>query len=464
MSTAPPQTAQLPQPAPAAYEADAFEPDDDDNEGATNRGYHRATTIQEHNQQIYDETTIRRTEEYRAAWDIELWKAVQLSAFQNEFKETKRKSLEQWKASLEHKEAERMALLDRQSRDLLSRERRIVEEEKLLEKRKQKLVEAEKEFKSLRQVLIDQKQRSDQDAEIRVQRGKEELAHRSELFQQRIQQHEETARRAEERLAVSQQEYIKLFEEFSQYKTRQLANPDAYASHHIERLRADHVAEMTALQDRLDRRHQEHTLTLTMRCQQLEDTVKRLTGNVASRKQSMKGNEEQISMMRGQLEASKREIDRLLLENDTLKSRLELTSRGSPAGAASSPHVQQSGVAVSPFQRQLSNGTTQSSGSTRGGDMPEIEKLREAVSRCAEEDRRRAASQQPIAASSSPSSAQRSSSTFVQDQGGLKSEVQRLERERRTLLEESGGAYTVHSDVIQRMDKRISTLKGMIVF
>ncbi|CUG74747.1 Hypothetical protein, putative, partial [Bodo saltans] len=139
--------------------------------------------------------SIRETEEYRAAWDVEVWKALQVKQFQMEFKDSKRKETELFRKTLEAKEKEALAKVDRQTRELTTRERRIVEEEKLLERRRQKLIDQEKEIKTIQQKLEEHRRALDAEAELRVQRVKEDMAHRLELFQQKFSQSEDNARR-----------------------------------------------------------------------------------------------------------------------------------------------------------------------------------------------------------------------------------------------------------------------------
>jgi centrosomal protein CEP120 len=385
--------------------------------------------------------SIRETDEYRAAWDVEVWKALQVKQFQAEFKESKRKETEAFRKTLEVKEKETLAKVDRQERELLTRERRIVEEEKLLERRRQKLVEQEKDVKSVQQKLEEHRRALDAEAELRVQRVKEDLAHRLELFQQKLAHSEDNTRRFEERLHASQGEYMKLFEEFSNFKTQQLANPDVHAAAQVERLRTDHNLEMMSLQDRLDRRHQEQIMSLTHRSQQLDSQVTTLSTALASKKQSAHSRGVEIAKLSTSLQHAEKQIEELRKDKQLLEAQLMSTTQRleTIVGSAVSTH---------------------NDAATRRGTQPsssEAAALRQSIAATCE-------GQQSVASSKrSVSNGHRGMNSFSDAQMALRAEIGRLEKERGVLLEETGGAYSTSSPLVQSIDRKILELHHQCV-
>lgn len=403
-------------------------------------------------------SALRATAEYRAAWDIEVWKATQLGHFQTEFKDLKRKALEQWRQELKEKEMAATAALDRQQRDAALRERRIAEDEKTVERRKQKLAEAERELKALRQQMQEQQARAIADADANTRRVKDDMLHKVALLQQKLDSAEEATKRAEDRWQQSQLEYTKLFEEFSAFRTRQVSNPDAAVAMQLERVRSEHTAELMALQDRLDRRHQEHVMTLTHRNQTLEETTHRLSSQLAQKRTRLRQAEADAARLAAQLEHVQQELQRVAAERDTLHVKLQLAGTSKAALC----------TAAAPSSSATSNNTN-----TSYGTIPDIEKLRDAVNRCAQEDRhasvhatRRGHGKAPTVSSQPQIQSQRDTiqpSGFSDVQSDIVKEIARLERERKVLLEDTGGAYTKDDDVVQKITERISELQRRCV-
>lgn len=394
--------------------------------------------------------SIRETEEYRAAWDVEVWKAIQVRQFQLEFKDTKRKEHEAFRKSLEIKEKEGLAKLERQSRELTTRERRIVEEERLLERRRHKSAEQEKELKAAQRQLDDHRKALDAEAELRVQRVKEEMAHRQELLHQKLAQSEDSARRFEDRLHASQTEYMKLFEEFSNFKTRQLANPDVVVAAQVERLRTDHSLELSSLQDRLDRRHQEHILTITHRCQQLESQVTQLSTSLASKKQSAKTKGLDVVKLSTSLEHAEKHIQQLKRDKELLEGKLLVAHRRLDA-------------LVGHHQTDEDEDTHRglaTSGAHTHGHAPHVHNPAAALRTSVEAFCAKERDSTPYHPPAAHSTAEKS---FSEAQMAIKDEIMRLEREKYVLLNETGGAYTQGSPLIRNIDARVLELSRQCV-
>jgi hypothetical protein len=461
---------------PNDYGNDSFEVDEvprEKGEGKSrplqaSRAEHSATVEGCDVTQPLEFQSLRNTEEYRAAWDVEVWKALQIRQFQSEFKDSKRKQLESFKTSLEAKEKEALSAVDRHSRELTTRERRIVEEERLLERRRQKLGEQERELKSTQRQLEEHRRALDAEAELRVQRVKEEMAHRVELLQQKNAQSEDVNKRTEERLHASQAECMRLFEEFSAFKTRQFGNPDAVVAAQLERMRTDHNLELSSLQDRLDRRHQEQVMSLTHRCQQLEDQVTTLSSALASKKQSGRHKTYEITRLQTNLEHAERRVQQLQREKDDTESKLALAHHrfgelrddsGAPRETMGSSVVPHQHHQRAPGAVMSSSGGSRQSIRCEGSTEAEAAALRRSVQRMTSG----ALVDGETVPLPSRNGVGGGLESFSEAQTSLRCEIQRLERERAALLEDTGGVYNTGSLIIRQLDSRILELSQQCV-
>ncbi|ORC87839.1 uncharacterized protein TM35_000202480 [Trypanosoma theileri] len=341
--------------------------------------------------------SVRGTVEYRAAWDVELWKAVQAARLQRQLEEQKKKALAALAKFVKTKEQHAVANCEIKERDLVRREQRVAEEEKQIERRKWRLTEMEKDLRQLRQQLADARRRAEEDAMVEVQRAKEDAAHTVALQQQRVQAAEAQTQRAEERLQQAQRDYLALSEEFHRFRTRGLTAPPESITSVESRLRAEFAVEQQALQDRLERRHKENEHQLLQRCRELEEENKRLTALATKRRE--------------QLRRTTDDLAHLKLVNGALEEQLQRlgTTATSAAGATAA----------------------EDSNAASGGKKKRTAELKEG------------------------NVVQQAQSVHV---SSLVKEIERLRRERRTIVEDSAGALDEDSDVVRCLDARISDM------
>ncbi|RNF21434.1 uncharacterized protein Tco025E_03484 [Trypanosoma conorhini] len=240
---------------------------------------------------------VRGTVEYRAAWDVELWKAIQAARLRRELEEQKKKALAALAKFVKSREQQATDSCELREREIGRREQRLVEEEKQVEKRKWRLAEMEKDLRNARQQLADARRRAEAEAQAEVRRAKEDAAHAVALQEQRIQASEAQTKRAEERLQQAQRDYLALSEEFHRFRTRELAGPSEKAANIEARLRTEFAVEQQALQDRLERRHTEREEQLTRRCRELEEENRRLTALATKRKEQMRRGVEEVARL-----------------------------------------------------------------------------------------------------------------------------------------------------------------------
>ncbi|KAF8289980.1 hypothetical protein BCY84_22071 [Trypanosoma cruzi cruzi] len=264
---------------------------------------------------------VRGTVEYRAAWDVELWKAIQAARLRRQLEEQKKRALAALAKFVKLREQQATERCELREREIGRREQRLVEEEKQMEKRKWRLAEMEKDIQHMRQQLADARRRAEAEAQAEVKRAKEDAAHAVALQEQRIQAAEAQTKRAEERLQQAQRDYLALSEEFHRFRTRELAGPSEKATSVETRLRREFAVEQQALQDRLERRHMEREEQLTRRCRELEEENKRLTALATKRKEQMRRTAEEVE----QLISAKKKIEHRLRRKSAIDATADVT-------------------------------------------------------------------------------------------------------------------------------------------
>ncbi|EKF28496.1 hypothetical protein MOQ_007758 [Trypanosoma cruzi marinkellei] len=263
---------------------------------------------------------VRGTVEYRAAWDVELWKAIQAARLQRQLEEQKKRALAALAKFVRSREQQATERCELREREIGRREQRLVEEEKQMEKRKWRLAEMEKDMQHMRQQLADARRRAEAEAQAGVKRAKEDAAHAVALQEQRIQAAEAQTKRAEERLQQAQRDYLTLSEEFHRFRTRELAGPSEKATSVETRLRREFAVEQQALQDRLERRHMEREEQLTRRCRELEEENKRLTALATKRKEQMRRTAEEVE----QLISAKKTLEHRLRQQSAIDAAADV--------------------------------------------------------------------------------------------------------------------------------------------
>ena len=360
-------------------------------------------------------------------------------------KEDRKRLQEEVRHSVAAKEKDISSHLDLRAKELSSRERKIVEDERQLEKRKNRLVEAEREIKQRQQSLLDERRRVGEEAELRVQRVKEDMAHKLDLSKQSLLQVQQSAQKAEERLQSAQEEYRKLYEEHNAFRLRLATSPDSQHIQYIETLRSQHAAELSALSERSDRRLSEASSQLQSRLRAAEDDARRLSNALTQKKEQLREAELRAASSQSKVESLQREVNSLLRQ----------VQQPSPIPIVPYPGGDKGGGGGMNGRAHSGGGGSglNTSGTQPVAEIPDISALREAVSRSTtlELSRLQQQQQQHHQAASSSSPQHRDVA--------LAKEVERLQKERDALLYGSGGAYTLADPIVKDITNRIVQLQ-----
>ncbi|KAH8620448.1 hypothetical protein ERJ75_000054600 [Trypanosoma vivax] len=333
--------------------------------------------------------SVRETPEYRVAWDLELWRAVQAAQLKQQLAEQKKKALAELARSVKAREQQAVACLELRERDIGRREQRLVEAEKQLEKRQWRLAEMERDLRRVRQQLTDARRRAKEEAAAEAQRAKDDAMHAVELSEQRVQAAEAQAKRADDRLQQAQRDYLALSDEFHRFRTRELTTPPEKLSAVEGRLRTQFIAEQEALRKQLELRHVEQQQELSDRCRKLEEENKHLTALATKRKEQLRRSTSDVEHLRQLNKVLDERVQQLEAAAGKAFGQARATAAGSSGSAAALPASAMAGAGAA-----------------------------SAIAR----------------------------------------EVDRLRRERRFIVEGSGGALDENSDVVRALDKAINDM------
>ncbi|KPI83104.1 hypothetical protein ABL78_7872 [Leptomonas seymouri] len=254
---------------------------------------------------------VRDTVEYRAAWDLELWKAVQADRFRKQLARQKSAAFADLERSVKRREKEALAELAQRAQGVALREEAAKSVEAQLTARQGKLSEMEKDLRRMRQQLLDAQQRVEDEVRAQVRLANDTIAHRARLLEERVKAAEAQVKRADERQRQAQEDYLGLYEAFNRYRSQQLASaasdtngflnvsstsaalsPALTPALQLEQLRAQWDAEHQLRLDRQEQLHKSEMAIVQERCRELEERNRRLTAALARRR-------EQLRNMRG---------------------------------------------------------------------------------------------------------------------------------------------------------------------
>lgn len=252
---------------------------------------------------------VRDTVEYRAAWDLELWKAVQADRFRKELEKQRSAAFADLERLVKRREREARVALQQRTTAVALREEAVQAEETRLTERQQRVSDMEKEVRRMRQQLLDAQQRVEDEVRAQVRLANDTIAHRARLLEERVKAAEAQARRADERQRLAQQEYLSLYEAFSRYRTQQLTSSGstsggatatamggtASSSFSVEQLRAQWETEHQLQLERQAQRHASDMAAAQQRCRELEEQNRRLTGALARRREQLRRHTENAS-------------------------------------------------------------------------------------------------------------------------------------------------------------------------
>jgi centrosomal protein CEP120 len=350
---------------------------------------------------------IRDTPEYAAAWDLELWRAVQLAKAQRELKAAERKALEEMRVRVQAKEKAELAHVEKRMRECAAREAALAKATEALEKRKAHVKEVETELRRQLDETDEFRKRLDSECDARVARIKDEVTHRLELQHQRLVEAQDQIKRTDERAANASKEYIKLYEEFSGFKTRMLSQSGPMLTQQLDAMRAQNESNLLMMTERHDR-----AMADARRAHR--DEVAALQAETQKLREALSSKKEQARVAVHTAEQATQQRDEARAEARRLATQL---------GHAES--------AIQHFQRQLANAAA------RAGPPQSVRTDTPAAN----------------AARASPGQPEDPQVANARHQARL--DIARWQSERANLMQESGGVYTEGSPVIVDLDRRI---------
>ncbi|KAG5482126.1 hypothetical protein CUR178_05983 [Leishmania enriettii] len=361
---------------------------------------------------------VRDTAEYRAAWDLELWKAVQADRFRKALEKQRSAALADLKRLVKRREKEARVEVQQRTTAVALREKAVQAEEARLAERQQRVADMEKDLRRMRQQLLDAQKRVEDEVRAQVRLANDTIAHRARLLEERVKGAEAQARRADERQRQAQQEYVSLYEAFSRYRTQQLTSTHsvggggtcataggetASAALQMERLRVQWEAEHQLKLDRQAQQHAADMAAVQQRCRDLEEQNRRLAAALERRREQLRRHVEGALQPSPPTSAPQRWPPQAVCEG-----------REGPVG---------SGAAASPFSTP-----SPAVGASTTAALPSVHNTA-VLCDFAERARR---------------------------------ELHRLETERSSLVEGSSGALREKDTVIVRIDERIRELREQL--
>ncbi|KAK7195112.1 hypothetical protein NESM_000434700 [Novymonas esmeraldas] len=243
---------------------------------------------------------VRDTAEYRAAWDLELWKAVQADRFRRELERQRGTAFADLDRLVKRREKEARAAVQQRSAAVALREEVVQAEEARVAERQQRVAEMEKDLRRTRQQLLDAQQRVEDEVRAQVRLANDTIAHRARLLEERVRAAEAQAKRADERQRQAQQEYLNLYEAFSRFRSQQLTTTNSSSSSggggggvtsqvlQLEQLRVQWEAEHQLQLDKLTQRHTTEMAAAQLRCRELEEQNRRLSAALVRRRERLR--------------------------------------------------------------------------------------------------------------------------------------------------------------------------------
>jgi hypothetical protein len=143
------------------------------------------------------------------------------------------------------------------------------------------------ELRRERERLAEAAKRAHRECEERVERARDEYAHRLELQAAQAKHHEQEASRAATRAEQHQRDYSALWDEFSAFKARAVGAGANEVAARFEGLRAQHQAEMQLERERHERALAEERSKGEAAAHALRSEVMALTAELAAARQKL---------------------------------------------------------------------------------------------------------------------------------------------------------------------------------
>ncbi|GET90127.1 hypothetical protein, conserved [Leishmania tarentolae] len=171
--------------------------------------------------QVKMDSTIRDTDEYAAAFDLEVWKAQQQLRYQAQLRQMKERLERRLHKEARESEKKKMAELERLRQELEAMGQRLQVAGETLEKRTAQLDAREAAFNMKRVKVTEQHEAYVARAEEQVRRTREEAQLTQSSLQARLQEKDRMILQLQERVSAAQQEYDLLRRRAARYLSEQ---------------------------------------------------------------------------------------------------------------------------------------------------------------------------------------------------------------------------------------------------
>ncbi|CBZ28573.1 conserved hypothetical protein [Leishmania mexicana MHOM/GT/2001/U1103] len=171
--------------------------------------------------QVQMDSAIRATDEYAAAFDLEVWKAQQQLRYQAQLRQAKERLERRLGKEARESEKKKMAELERLRQELEAMGHRLQVASETLEKRTAQLDAREAAFNMKRVKVAEQHEAYVARAEEQARRTREEAQLAQSSLQARLQEKDRTILQLQERVSSAQQEYDLLRRRAARYLSEQ---------------------------------------------------------------------------------------------------------------------------------------------------------------------------------------------------------------------------------------------------
>lgn len=260
---------------------------------------------------MIDFEDIRNSPEYAAAWDLELWKAVQLQKIQHELRSYECKGVDDAHSRILKYERDTMHQIEMKLKEVIIKEQKLASQQDQISKRRSKLIELETVLKRQIEETDDFRKRIEDEANTRVKRVKEEVMHKMELLHQRLLESQDQAKRSEERTTSSQREYLKLWEDFSEFKTKTLSLAAPQFRQQLNDALSHQESQKLLVQERHDRRIQELEQHHQERYEQLHRDHQKISEQYVHRREQCRSLQHALAAVEAERNELSTEIGRL---------------------------------------------------------------------------------------------------------------------------------------------------------
>eukprot|EP01062_Namystynia_karyoxenos_P081631 TRINITY_DN9007_c0_g1_i1.p1 TRINITY_DN9007_c0_g1~~TRINITY_DN9007_c0_g1_i1.p1 ORF type:complete len:460 (+),score=177.59 TRINITY_DN9007_c0_g1_i1:90-1382(+) len=266
---------------------------------------------------------IRSSPEYAAAWELELWKRQQQTAFARRLEEERRRATAAHAEQLQMRAKEQEREHQRRMQALGQLDERRERDLEAAHERRQQLQQCEQELRRRREDIERERLAAAAECEARLRRGKEEASHRVAMEQLKQRQLEHQNKELAARLEDAERRYQKLWDDFADFKHCALTRP--------------HDEEQKAAQERVAAAHKEELAALRREHGAREDRMQRQLDELREKHAKLREKylraQQAGAAARKELERSESDRRRLTAELAAAAQELQLRPRGreSPA-------------------------------------------------------------------------------------------------------------------------------------